>query len=113
MAKMSVEEVWELVVYRGDARVPQIGQNDLHTLTVETIHQLPRNVQNWLLCTTCHIFIGGHGQPGQYCEVVVPFKEVENELIKVRIIFLSERLMNRADVDPRVFRCSGDMIDET
>jgi hypothetical protein len=93
MARMSVEEVWGLITYCGDALVPQAGQNDLRVLTVQAVHRLPRKVQDWLLLETDHVFIGGHGQRGEFITFGFPPREVEDGLVKVRVIFLSERLM--------------------
>jgi hypothetical protein len=93
MARMSVEEVWDLITYCGDALVPQAGQNDLRVLTVEAVHRLPRKVQDWLLLETDHVFIGGHGQWGEFITLGFPPREVDDGLVKVRVIFLSEQLM--------------------
>jgi hypothetical protein len=93
MGKMSVEEVWALLVYCGDAVVPGGGQNDLHVLAVEVVHRLPRKVQTWLLSDTSHVFIGGHGQRGEFIELGFPPQEVEDGFVKVRLVFLSEQLM--------------------
>ena len=94
MARMSVEEVWGLITFCGDALIPAPGQNDLRVLTVQAVHRLPRRVQDWLLSETAHVFIAGHGQPGEFIELGFPPKEVEDGLVKVRVIFLSERLMD-------------------
>ena len=93
MGKMSIEEVWGLLVYCGDALVPGGGQNDLHVLAVEVVHRLPRKVQTWLLSDTSHVFIGGHGQRGEFIELGFPPQEVEDGFVKVRLVFLSEQLM--------------------
>jgi hypothetical protein len=90
---MTLEQVWEALLYRGDARVAADGQNDLHALTAETVQRLPRQVQRWLLSETDHIFVGGHGQPATYHELTVPVRESEGGRVKVRMVFLSERLM--------------------
>jgi hypothetical protein len=94
MGRMSLEEVWGLLVYCGDALIPGNGQNDLHVLAVEAVHRLPPKVQTWLLAETSHVFIGGHGQRGEFIELGFPPREVEDGFVKVRLVFLSEQLMS-------------------
>lgn len=86
--------VYEQLHYYGDSCEPRAGGNDLRALAAETVARLPENVQDWLLQETTHFFIGGSGQDGESFNIHVPVTEVKDGLVKLRVIYLSERLMN-------------------
>jgi hypothetical protein len=72
---------------------PEEGEHDIKQLAIEVVNRLPKDVRDWLLVETRHIFICGSGQLGQFDEVLLPPpREEHGGLLVVRIIYLSEQL---------------------
>jgi len=92
--KLTVAMAYEQVNYHGDAVHPLPGQHELRVVVAETICRLPEEVQDWLLYETSHVFIGGYGHQGQFFELWVHPKEFRENFAVLRVIFLSEQLMN-------------------
>lgn len=92
--KLTVATAYELVNYHSDAVHPQHGQHELRLLVAETLCRLPEEAQDWLLYDLSHVFIGGYGHQGQFFEFWVHPKEFKEGFAVLRVIFLSEQLMN-------------------
>jgi hypothetical protein len=94
---MSLEAAFAAIHYRGDSVVPSEGQHDLRLLAAETVRRLPRDVRDWFLHETWHVFIGGHGQTGEFIDLFIspdaPQVERLDGKLRLRMIYLSERLM--------------------
>jgi hypothetical protein len=100
---MNVQSAWETITFRGDSVEPADGHHELRLLVAEVVARLPRDVQDWLVGETNHVFIGGNGQLGEYFPHDL-FPMVANERtgettegsiywsIRLRVIFLSEQL---------------------
>ena len=82
-----------LVTFYGDSVASEAGQHDLHGLVAEVVARLPDDVREWLLDESSHLFIGGHGQYGEFIDHLLHPKEFEDGLVRLRIIFLSEQLL--------------------
>ena len=93
-AEHQLEDIHYQLRYFGDSCSPPEGKHDLRKLAVETISMLPEEVQDWFLAKTTHFFIGGSGQNGESFDILVPALEVKDDLVKLRVIYLSERLMD-------------------
>lgn len=91
--RLDIPTAYNLVKFYGDACIPLEGEHDLRGLVAETICRLPEEVQDWLLYETSHVFIGGHGQDGEFFELWVHPSEFKEKFAVLRVIFLSERLM--------------------
>jgi hypothetical protein len=89
---MTVKQAFEAVRYQGDSVMPEGEQHNLRHLVAEVVSRLPETVRGWLLYETSHVFIGGHGQRGEFMDLVVPALEVRDGLAFVRVVFLSEQL---------------------
>jgi hypothetical protein len=90
---MNVQEAYDRITYRGDSLEPAPGEHNLRALTAEVVSRLPDEVREWLLDETTHIFIGGHGQLGEYFDLYFQPEEASSGYLRVRVIFLSEQLM--------------------
>jgi hypothetical protein len=90
---MKLEEACDAIIFRGDAVHPGEGEHDLRILSAKVVCRLPDDVREWLLDDTTHIFIGGHGQLGEFIDLYFPPREYQDGLIKFRIIFISEQVM--------------------
>lgn len=91
---MTIAEAFERISFCGDSVVPE--GHDIRALAAEVVSQLPDDVQDWLLDETRHIFIAGSGQDGEFISLMIHPVETDDELVRVRIIFLSERLSGMA-----------------
>ena len=80
---MTLEEIFYEVRYYGDSVEPPDGHLDLRAAVTQTIHKLPDDIRDWLLFNERHVFIGGHGQLGEFFQLGGAD----------RAIFLSEKLM--------------------
>lgn len=102
--QVRIEEVFSKVAFRGDSVIPRGGGHDLRLLTAETVARLPKRIRDWLLYRTMHVFIGGHGQLGEYMPLCfspeAPDAEKDAEgFLHVRMIFLSEQLVREKKED--------------
>jgi len=57
---------------------------------------LQQDVQEELLHETSHVFIGGHGQLGEFLDLDFQPDEVVDGSVRLRMVFLSERVMDLA-----------------
>ncbi len=90
---MDISTAYERVTFYGDSVAPDAGQHDLRVLVAEVVSRLPDDVQDWLLDDTSHVFIGGHGQHGEFIDLLLHPQEFQDGLVRLRIIFLSEQLL--------------------
>lgn len=92
-------EIAGAIRFFGDSVVPD--GTDVRVLVIQVNARLPKGVQDWLLDETFHFFVAGHGQLGEFYPLMIrdphgadfPGVEIENGLIMVRMIFLSEQLV--------------------
>lgn len=91
---MEVSEILEQLRYYGDSVVVPGHSHNLRALVAEAVSRLPKGVQDWLLDETTHLFLGGSGQDGEYMNIFVPPIEMKEGFANLRVIFLSERLMD-------------------
>lgn len=92
-ASMDTATAYERVTFYGDTVAPEVGKHDLRVLVAEVVSRLPESVQEWLLEDTNHLFIGGHGQHGEFIDCLLHPLEFEDGLVRIRIVFLSEELL--------------------
>src|SRR5262245_41729897 len=91
---LTASAAFESVKYYGDTVHPRPGQHELRLLVAEAVCRLPEDVQEWVLYDTSHVFIGGYGHQGEFFELWVHPKEFKEGFAVLRVIFLSERLMD-------------------
>ena len=88
---MTIEQAYEAIAYRGDSVEPLPGEHDVKQLVAEVVSRLPDDVRQWLLVDTHHVFIGGHGQMGEFMPLFFPpGGETLHDMMLVRVIFLSD-----------------------
>ncbi|HZY89424.1 MAG TPA: hypothetical protein VFE78_31670 [Gemmataceae bacterium] len=74
--------------------------HELRLLVAEVITRLPEDVQRWLCRQTRHVFVGGHGQLGEYRALALPPPaETAGGLAVLRVILLSEQLVRMTKGD--------------
>lgn len=91
---MNATAICEQLYYHGDSVHPSGAEHDLRALVAEAVSRLPKDVQDWLLYETTHVFLGGSGQDEEYINIFVPPNEMKEGFINLRVIFLSEQLMD-------------------
>lgn len=96
---MKIADVYSQLHYYGDSCLPSEPKHDLRALVAETVSRLPVNVQDWLLIETSHFFIGGSGQDGESFNIHLPAIEIKDDLVQLRVVYLSERLMDHPKDD--------------
>ena len=90
---MDTSAAYRLVTFYGDSVAPRAEEHDLRVLVAEVVSRLPEVVREWLLDGTSHVFVGGHGQHGEFIDHLMHPREFEDGLVRIRIIFLSEQLL--------------------